>query len=81
MIPTPPINCTNLNRTYNVYFYDSVVDGNVVYDHVVVSPVGKTGTGASIDLAVGDFLPIQLTGGNGLLGLACRPVRRATTSS
>ena len=35
---------------------------------MVVSPVGKTGTGASIDLAVGDFLPIQLTGGNGLIG-------------
>ena len=27
--PTPPINCTNVNRTYNVYFYDSVVDGKV----------------------------------------------------
>ena len=34
----------------------------------IVSPVGKTGTGASVDLAVGDFLPIKLTGGNGLIG-------------
>ena len=50
-----------------MYFYDSVTDGNVVYDHAIVSPVGKTGTGASLDLAVGDFLPIKLTGGNGLL--------------
>ena len=66
--PTPPVNCTNLNRTYNVYFYDSVTGGGVAYDHAVVSPVGKTGTGASVDLAVGDFLPIKLTGGNGLIG-------------
>jgi 2',3'-cyclic-nucleotide 2'-phosphodiesterase (5'-nucleotidase family) len=65
--PSPPINCTNVNRTYNVYLYDSVVDGNVAYDHAVVSPVGKTGSGASLDLAVGDFLPIRLTGANGLL--------------
>src|SRR6185503_2891158 len=33
----------NPNRTYNVYFYDSVTDGAVAYDHAVVSPVGKTG--------------------------------------
>ena len=66
--PTPPVNCTNLNRTYNVYFYDSVTGGGVAYDRAVVSPVGKTGTGASVDLAVGDFLPIKLTGGNGLIG-------------
>ena len=33
-----------------------------------MSPVGKTGTGASVDLAVGDFLPIKLTGANGLIG-------------
>jgi len=65
--PVPPVNCTNLNRTYNVYLYDSLVDGNVAYDHAVVSPVGKTGSGASLDLAVGDFLPIRLTGANGLL--------------
>ena len=26
-VPSPPSTCTNLNRTYNVYFYDSVVDG------------------------------------------------------
>ena len=28
--PTPPTNCTNLNRTYNVYFYDSVTGGGFV---------------------------------------------------
>ena len=35
----------NPNRVYNVYFYDSVADGGVNYDHAIVSPVGKTGTG------------------------------------
>jgi 2',3'-cyclic-nucleotide 2'-phosphodiesterase (5'-nucleotidase family) len=64
----PPINCTNLNRTYNVYFYDSVTGGGVAYDHAIVSPVGKTGLAPSVDLKVGDFLPIKLTGANGLIG-------------
>ena len=58
----------NPNRTYNVYFYDSVVGGGVKYDHAIVSPVGKTGAAPSIDLKVGDFLPIKLTGANGLIG-------------
>ena len=58
----------NPNRTYNVYLYDSVVDGAVAYDHAIVSPVGKTGASPSVDLAVGDFEPIKLTGANGLIG-------------
>src|SRR6185503_6804659 len=58
----------NPNRTYNVYFYDSVTDGAVNYDHVIVSPVGKTGALPSIDLQVGDFLPVKLMGANGLIG-------------
>jgi 2',3'-cyclic-nucleotide 2'-phosphodiesterase (5'-nucleotidase family)/predicted AlkP superfamily phosphohydrolase/phosphomutase len=65
-VPTPPATCTNLNRTYNVYLYDSVIDGTPAYDRAVVSPVGKTGESPSVDLAVGDFLPIKLTGANGL---------------
>ena len=64
----PPTAACNPNRTYNVYFYDSVTGGGVAYDHAIVSPVGKTGTSPSIDLAVGDFLPIRLTGADGLLG-------------
>jgi len=55
----------NPNRLYNVYFYDSVTDGAVNYDHAIVSPVGKTGAAPSIDLKVGDFLPIKLMGANG----------------
>ena len=58
----------NPNRTYNVYVYDSVVGGGVAYDHVIVSPVGKTGASPSVDLAIGDFEPIKLTGANGLIG-------------
>jgi 2',3'-cyclic-nucleotide 2'-phosphodiesterase (5'-nucleotidase family)/predicted AlkP superfamily phosphohydrolase/phosphomutase len=58
----------NPNRTYNVYFYDSVTGGGARYDHAIVSPVGKTGASPSIDLKVGDFLPIKLTGANGLIG-------------
>ena len=59
----------NPNRTYNVYLYDSVVGGGVAYDHVIVSPVGKTGASPSVDLAIGDFEPIKLTGANGLTGI------------
>ena len=58
----------NPNRVYNVYFYDSVVNGVVAYDHAIVSPVGKTGASPSVDLKVGDFLPLKLTGANGLIG-------------
>src|SRR6266542_5650368 len=58
----------NPNRVYNVYFYDSVTGGGVNYDHAVVSPLGKTGASPSIDLKVGDFLPLRLTGANGLIG-------------
>src|SRR4051794_5416971 len=58
----------NPSRTYNVYFYDSVVGGGASYNHAIVSPAGKTGAAPSVDLAVGDFLPVRLTGANGLIG-------------
>src|SRR4051812_21587804 len=58
----------NPNRVYNVYFYDSVVGGGAKYDHAIVSPAGKTGSAPSVDLKVGDFLPLKLMGGNGLIG-------------
>ena len=58
----------NPNRTYNVYFYDSVTGGGANYDHAIVSPVGKTAASPSVDLKVGDFLPVKLTGANGLIG-------------
>ena len=59
---------TNPNRTYSVYFYDSVSGGGVNYDHAIVSPVGKTGATPSIDLKVGDFKAIKLKGADGLTG-------------
>ena len=58
----------NPNRTYNVYFYDSQTGGGVKYDRAIVSPVGKTGSAPSITLKVGDFLPVKLTGADGLIG-------------
>ena len=58
----------NPARTYNVYFYDSVTGGGANYDHAIVSPIGKTGSSPSIDLKVGDFLPVKLMGANGLIG-------------
>jgi 2',3'-cyclic-nucleotide 2'-phosphodiesterase (5'-nucleotidase family) len=58
----------NPSRVYNVYFYDGNVDGTAAYDHAIVSPVGKTGSAPSQNLAVGDFLPIKLMGVNGLIG-------------
>ena len=51
-----------------MYIYDSVVGGGAAYDHVIVSPVGKTGAALSVDLAVGNFKDIKLMGANGLIG-------------
>ena len=59
----------NPNRTYNVYFYDSVVNGAAAYDHAIVSPVAKTGASPSVDLSNGgSFKPIKLMGADGLIG-------------
>src|SRR4051812_13105766 len=58
----------NPNRSYNVYFYDSQTGGGVKYDHAIVSPVGKTGSAPSVNLKVGDFLPVKLMGADGLIG-------------
>jgi 2',3'-cyclic-nucleotide 2'-phosphodiesterase (5'-nucleotidase family) len=59
----------NPHRTYNVYFYDSNVNGVAAYDHAIVSPVGKTGASPSVDLSNGgSFKPIKLMGADGLIG-------------
>jgi 2',3'-cyclic-nucleotide 2'-phosphodiesterase (5'-nucleotidase family) len=60
----------NPNRTYDVYLYDSVVDGTAAYDHALLvrSAAAKDASQASIDLAVGDFKEIKLTGADGLIG-------------
>jgi len=60
----------NPTRAYDVYFYDSVVDGNVGYDHAILvrGAAAKDGSQASDDLAVGDFEEIKLRGADGLIG-------------
>ena len=60
----------NPNRNYDVYLYDSVVDGTAAYDHAILvrSAVVKDGNQKSVDLAVGDFKEIKLTGADGLIG-------------
>ncbi|MFT3895832.1 MAG: 5'-nucleotidase C-terminal domain-containing protein [Anaerolineales bacterium] len=60
----------NPSRTYDVYFYDSVVDGTIAYDHAILvrSGAAKDGSQAAVDLAVGDFKEVKLRGADGLIG-------------
>lgn len=59
----------NPNRTYDVYIYDSVDDGLAAYDHALLArtSAAKDGSQAAVDLAVGDFMEIKLTGADGLI--------------
>ncbi len=57
----PSTNASNPSRTYNVYFYDSKVDGTAAYDHAVVASNGKDGSSGALDLAVGDFKGLKVT--------------------
>jgi 2',3'-cyclic-nucleotide 2'-phosphodiesterase (5'-nucleotidase family)/predicted AlkP superfamily phosphohydrolase/phosphomutase len=60
----------NPTRLYDIYAYDSVVDGTAAYDHVVLvrTAAAKDGAQASVDLTSGDFKEIKLTGADGLVG-------------
>ena len=60
----------NPTRAYNVYVYDSVVNGTAAYDHALLvrSGAAKDGSQASANLAVGDFKEIKLKGADGLVG-------------
>jgi 2',3'-cyclic-nucleotide 2'-phosphodiesterase (5'-nucleotidase family)/predicted AlkP superfamily phosphohydrolase/phosphomutase len=60
----------NPSRTYNVYLYDSLVDGAAAYDHAILvrSAAAKDVSQAAVNLAVGDFEEIKLTGADGLTG-------------
>jgi 2',3'-cyclic-nucleotide 2'-phosphodiesterase (5'-nucleotidase family) len=51
----------NPSRTYNVYAYDSNVNGTAAYNHVVVATVDKNGAAGALDLAVGDFKGVKVT--------------------
>jgi 2',3'-cyclic-nucleotide 2'-phosphodiesterase (5'-nucleotidase family)/predicted AlkP superfamily phosphohydrolase/phosphomutase len=61
----------NPTRTYDIYAYDSVVDGTAAYDHTVLvrSGAAKNASLAAQDLAVGDFREIKLQGADGLIGV------------
>jgi 2',3'-cyclic-nucleotide 2'-phosphodiesterase (5'-nucleotidase family)/predicted AlkP superfamily phosphohydrolase/phosphomutase len=60
----------NPTRTYDVYIYDSVVNGTAAYDHVILvrSGAAKDASQAAVNLAVGDFKEIKLRGADGLIG-------------
>jgi 2',3'-cyclic-nucleotide 2'-phosphodiesterase (5'-nucleotidase family) len=57
----PSASSSNPSRTYNLYFYDSVVNGSPAYDHVIVDTDDKNAATGALDLAVGDFKGIKLT--------------------
>ena len=69
----------NPNRTYDVYVYDSVVNGaRGLRPRRRSCRRRRQGRRARrrSNLAVGDFEEIKLTGADGLIGAACRPDRR-----
>jgi 2',3'-cyclic-nucleotide 2'-phosphodiesterase (5'-nucleotidase family) len=60
----------NPTRTYDIYFYDSVVNGTVGYDHAILvrSGAAKDGSQSAANLVVGDFKEVKLRGADGLIG-------------
>jgi 2',3'-cyclic-nucleotide 2'-phosphodiesterase (5'-nucleotidase family) len=60
----------NPTRVYDIYIYDSVVDSTPAYDTAILvrSAAAKDASQASVDLGVGDFEEIKLTGADGLIG-------------
>ncbi|MBA3583657.1 MAG: 5'-nucleotidase C-terminal domain-containing protein [Gemmatimonadetes bacterium] len=67
-IPTT-FGANNPSRTYDVYIYDSIANGQAAYNHVVLvrRSAAKNGV-AGVDLAVGDFKQVRLSGADGLIG-------------
>src|SRR5262245_15378769 len=61
----------NPTRVYDVYLYDSLVNGTPAYDHAILvrRSAAKDGSQASVNLAVGDFKEIKLIGGDGLINV------------
>jgi 2',3'-cyclic-nucleotide 2'-phosphodiesterase (5'-nucleotidase family) len=60
----------NPTRTYDVYIYDSVVDGTSAYDRVLLvrTAAAKDASQAAADLAGGDWMDVRLEGTDGLIG-------------
>ncbi len=53
----------NINRTYDLYIYDSTNDATTNYDHVLAVPstAGKDGAAVVADLAEGDWADVKVT--------------------
>jgi len=60
----------NPDRTYDVYLYDSVIDGVAAYDRVVLARTGvtKDASQSSANLGVGEWADVRLVGSDGLIG-------------
>jgi len=60
----------NPTRVYDVYIYDSIVDGATAYDRLLLvrSGVAKDASLAAANLAAGDWADIRLVGADGLIG-------------
>jgi 2',3'-cyclic-nucleotide 2'-phosphodiesterase (5'-nucleotidase family) len=60
----------NPTRVYNLYLYDSNINGVAAYNHAILvrSAALKDGNQKAVDLAVGDFKEIKLKGADGLIG-------------
>jgi 2',3'-cyclic-nucleotide 2'-phosphodiesterase (5'-nucleotidase family) len=60
----------NPTRTYDVYVYDSVVNGVSAYDRMLLARTGvaKDAAQAAANLKVGDWVDVRLVGADGLIG-------------
>jgi 2',3'-cyclic-nucleotide 2'-phosphodiesterase (5'-nucleotidase family) len=60
----------NPTRTYDVYLYDSVVDGASAYDRALLTrtAAAKDASQAAADLGIGDWVDVRLVGADGLIG-------------
>jgi hypothetical protein len=60
----------NPDRIYDVYIYDSRVDGIPAYDRIILVPsaCSKDGSCKATNLAPGDFKEVKLSGDEGLSG-------------
>ena len=67
---TTSFGAQNPTRLYDLYLYDSNVNGTAAYDHAILvrSGAAKDGSQKAVDLAIGDFKEIKLTGADGLIG-------------
>ncbi len=60
----------NPTRVYDVYIYDSMVDGQAAYDRVLLARTGvaKDASQAAANLGAGDWADVRLVGADGLIG-------------